>query len=617
MDPRGIDVEEDGNDVRHHTAVAEAHDVNAYDDDGSESSSSDAENERSLQQFSRGLTSSSPASSSTGGGGASSAAVAVRYDVHDNTIAAVTPSKGKRRVWVLPRALLPVNVTAASPSRASVAASSSRTSTQSTAAGGGGSGSCAGAEGNLQPDALQHHGESEMSAMSAQRVSRESCGGAGGGGCGGGGSFFSSFSSSSSPHLAVEVVRLPHPRHGEPTLFLLHPHASPAAASPSSLLFEIQAQAPPNDMAQSWFVGEEVVPSSPHSGELLAVTPVDLTFFALSELFGTAATYERLSKTFMSASDLYRSGGVGAPPLPQQQAVPSATAASPAQLDACVSVFSGIGGGGAEAEEEESSNSDPFAYSFGQTPSMTDQRRSSGDALPARGTTQPLFSPSASLHDKGWAGWAHAAAHDPLRFQRCLDALQDDALLRRFCEVRVVGSDSEQDDSRPDVYYRLSDAVAVEWLRRKVLQVRASAVLRAILQLPERARPAEPTTSTTSAVEAEEVPMSMAFGVVAEYVPQRLHAALSAACGLQSSASAATATGGGGEAVSPAFNAGAKRDRAGEGIGSGASAAAAAAVAVAPAGPKSASVKRLEKAGRPKGTPTLFSMFASKKKEGS
>lgn len=87
------------------------------------------------------------------------------------------------------------------------------------------------------------------------------------------------------------------------------------------------------------------------------------------------------------------------------------------------------------------------------------------------------------------------------------------------------------------------------------------------------------------------VPMAVASGVVAEYVPGRLHTAPAAARGLPDPGSGAKRHGDGG-ALSTRRTAAATASAAGQG---------------------SAGVKRLEKAGQAKGTPTLLDMRAKAK----
>ncbi|CAC9463740.1 hypothetical_protein_-_conserved [Leishmania infantum] len=150
---------------------------------------------------------------------------------------------------------------------------------------------------------------------------------------------------------------------------------------------------------------------------------------------------------------------------------------------------------------------------------------------------------SATPH--GWAGWARAAAARPLLLRGCVGVPESDGVLRRLCEAREVGgivsaqtaSCDAPADSRHAAHHRPSESVAVGWLTRQVERVRASAVLRAILRLPGVGAAA----TATAAAPAEAcvgAAMAVALGVVAEYVPVRLHAALAVACGLADPAAA-------------------------------------------------------------------------------
>ncbi|KAG5484897.1 hypothetical protein LSCM4_07670 [Leishmania orientalis] len=435
--------------------------------------------------------------------------------------------------------------------------------------------------------------------------------------------------------MNATVVRLPHPRHGQPFLCLVvrdpampvlmgasTAALSSSASASSSLLYEVQAQAPPSGFAQSWFVNAQVVPSTVGDGELLVATPLDLTFFALYELLGDAQRYEGLSRTFMSAEELYRARDLSV------SGVTSASAdgrkAAAAEASAFVSVFSGIGGGGEESKSSSASTSapftaEPFARSGGDDASV------SVGPPPSWSTHQPPRAPAFSFSSpmpggkssggnrRGWAGWAHATVAHPLLLQHCLSVLQSDGVLRRLCEVRETGAEfsaqtatsNAPEDSRHTVYYRPSESVAVEWLKRRVEHVRASPVLREILQLPDRSSAATATAAATAPPETtEEVPMSIAFGVVAEYVPDRLHTALAVACGLPNPAQAAISS----PTAAAPFDA-AMRHRDGGELSTKRKAVGTASAG----GPKSASVRRLEKAGQPKGTPTLLDMFAKKK----
>ncbi|AYU76985.1 hypothetical protein LdCL_120012500 [Leishmania donovani] len=123
--------------------------------------------------------------------------------------------------------------------------------------------------------------------------------------------------------MGAGVVRLPHPRHGRALLcFVVRDPVVCAVARPrtptlpcpayasSPLLWEVRAHAPPSGFARSWLVKGRAVPSTVGAGELLAATPLDLTFSALHELLGDAQRCDRVARTFMPAAGLHRAGGM-------------------------------------------------------------------------------------------------------------------------------------------------------------------------------------------------------------------------------------------------------------------------------------------------------------------
>nr|CAJ2469013.1 unnamed protein product [Leishmania braziliensis] len=548
----------------------------------------------------------------------------VQYDPHDHTRPDLThaPSSSlsakvqQRRLWVLPRdAFHPQCWASLTSTRSSLDTAAKSCSDGEAYASNGRSGACASTHGLVAPAAPVTTGDPHALPPSALQPDSSAVGAA---------------PLALNCMINASVARLPHPRHGQPLLCLVvrdptipvvtrtFPPNLPSAVSASpSLLYEVQAHAPPSGFAQSWFVKEQVVPSTVGAGELLVATPLDLTFFALYELLGDAQRYERLSRTFMSAEDLYRDRDL------RPSAVTSASAAGyegdAPETNAFLAVFSGVGGGGEDSRSSTSSSAPCTAAllsSSGAHDASVDDGGPHGWAAhpPSQLTTSSFF--SATPHGKlgggsgrGWAGWARAAAAHPLLLHHCLRVLQSDGVLRRLCEVRVIGGNSYVQTSTSDapvesldaVYYRPSESVAVEWLKTRVERVRASPVLRAILQLPE----SSPVATTTAAAPAEacvEVPMTVAFGVVAEYVPDRLHAALAAACGLPDPAATPVSS-----PIAAASTDGAKRHR--DDVATNRRKAEATPSA---AGTKSASVKRLEKAGKPKGTPTLLEMFAKK-----
>ncbi|KAK7198965.1 surface antigen protein 2 [Novymonas esmeraldas] len=556
---------------------------------------SDVEDDDDAQQRHHGrspIVFSTTAAHRSAAAGAGAASPPVQYDAHDHTVAAAPASPGAsltRRLWVLPRRLLP-------PHRAAT-----HTPSNSTAA----SAHPSVRHAPHESAAVELDGAMGRTACASTRTSTQSTASAAGGAGG-----------LAQDGLRASVLRLPHPRHGEPFLCLVahDPPASDGAVS-SSVLYEVQAQAPPSGFAQSWFVGEEVFPSTMHDGELLLATPMDLTYLALHELVGDAQRYGQLAGAFRSAEDLYRSGGAALASTTTGAAAPVA--------DGHVSAFAGVGDGSQSSSSSSSTgplNSASALHFGGGRSDATAEREWHSSRRAAAGPPAPPLHPGQRGRAVGgggdgvWSGWARAAAAHPLLLQRCLDALQSEEVLRRLCECRGIGmtttmttsssgssnmtavGSADVDVDTHTMYYRPSEAVAVAWLRRRVERVRASAVLRSMLQLP-----------VTDGGAAAEVPMAFAFGVVAEYVPERLHAALAAACGLVDPATSTTVA----EGVPrpslpppppPLQQQQQQRPDVAKAMDTVASVAA----------PKSASVKRLEKAGRPKGTPTLLAMFAKK-----
>ncbi|CCW70268.1 unnamed protein product [Phytomonas sp. Hart1] len=94
---------------------------------------------------------------------------------------------------------------------------------------------------------------------------------------------------------------------------------------------------------------------------------------------------------------------------------------------------------------------------------------------------------------------------------------------------------------------------------------------------------------------AQRVPLEIAFSVVAEYIPEAFHEEAARAVGIVVSAI--------GNSNSPAK---------GFEAHSASSSPSSKKTSKSARGPVSASVRKLEKAGRPKGTPTLFSILGKK-----
>lgn len=74
---------------------------------------------------------------------------------------------------------------------------------------------------------------------------------------------------------ATQFLRLPHPRTGLPSLFLLHDQHAQDNITKTSSLLEVQAISPTN--ARTWFIGEEVIAD----GKLIVMTPMDPMFLLM------------------------------------------------------------------------------------------------------------------------------------------------------------------------------------------------------------------------------------------------------------------------------------------------------------------------------------------------
>ncbi|TPP51535.1 hypothetical protein CGC20_0955 [Leishmania donovani] len=257
--------------------------------------------------------------------------------------------------------------------------------------------------------------------------------------------------------MGAGVVRLPHHRHGRalPCFVVRDPVACavarprtptlpcPAYAS-SPLLWEVRAHAPPSGFARSWLVKGRAVPSTVGAGELLAATPLDLTFSALHELLGDAQRCYRVARTFMPAAGLHRAGGMAF------SARATATAAG-CEAAAPVRVCA------ADGELSAWSGADDTHVGCGGPHGWTADPRS-----------RPAAPSMCSATPHGWAGWARAAAARPLLLRGCVGVPESDGVLRRLCEAREVGgSVSAQTascdapaDSRHGVHHRPSESVA-------------------------------------------------------------------------------------------------------------------------------------------------------------
>lgn len=536
------------------------------------------------------------------------------------------------------------------------------------------------------------------------------------------------------------LVRLPHPRHGNPSLFLCptlpanssngscdsatvnpttlppasgcsssSPSSAPtptplqsgmegggeqtASSSPSSaavLLYEVQSQGPPGGFAQTWFVGSKAV--FPCDRTLVA-TPFDVTFFVLRAL----VEHPQKDK-FLPATDcvVYGEGNYGGAgggggeeavmiqskhdgltACTSTPAAPPQSSSSPPSQGSSSSRFAGLFEGvdatrggymGFQSEEDgegETDDAEGFFRAY-RASSKTDHPSSLPHSVPTPslpppphadsaagnnsthhgqfscgGHSQPasrlLRTPSSTTSSGWWPGWCLAVLQCP-SLRPCLTKLYSHDVLCRLCEVKEVGG---------ECYYRFSPTVAAGWVKAKVNRVQHSNALRALLQLPplekeeEKANahdapsetlstvtpsplsasvPPSPTASpknnsSSSSSSSEKALRDLAFALVAEYVPSSLQEEVAKACGVGVSSSTAQSADGSVESghrsathpdvVVDDHGVAAGNERAGGMKRTGTP-------GVAVEAPKSASVKRLEKAGRPKGTPTLMSMFAKK-----
>lgn len=530
---------------------------------------------------------------SSGASGKQSCSKAVQYDPQDHTASIDAGRRATSRycMMALPRCLLPTSMAQQFQSAQGLHGQEGGSDERREEEGGGGDGS----------------GRPSCSAATAMASSLLEAPG--------------------QPLSSLRLVRLPHPRHGQPALFAIDTSAefpTATAAAVSSMAYEVQVQSPQNGYAQTWCVGDSVIggsstsPSPLTSGGIVVLTPFDIRWFALREFFKDEALSSLLQHRFIPAGDIW--------PLVERctASIPEMPPPLPAQRKGdYTSVFGHLADANAEdtsCSEEEDAKMDGedsgFAFrmpssatSAASSASRVDGRtgESSADLLPRsfdvshgqnrKTSAVPSLPSSCREGDRGrdrktkssgddwWPGWAAAAAATAV-LRPCFAALQSPAVLSTFAEVAAATEGTSSN------CYRLTQRSAVAWIQAKVRRVQSSAVMREMLQLPPGGT----------------VPVELAVAAVVEYVPEVLHDAVAAACGVVAASGgakglgplAASSTAGGvGESSQP------RRDRVGAVVEKKA----------APSGPKSVSVRRLEKAGRPKGTPTLLSMFAKKKKE--
>ncbi|KAJ3507547.1 hypothetical protein NLJ89_g6244 [Agrocybe chaxingu] len=103
-----------------------------------------------------------------------------------------------------------------------------------------------------------------------------------------------------SAHQPLQILRLPHPRTGLPSLFLPleHLQLSSSVDSSNTGILEIQAVCPPDE--RSWIVGGDVVAD----GKMLTMTPIDPAFLLLP-ILQTTQPIDGSSVQFRTLDDLF------------------------------------------------------------------------------------------------------------------------------------------------------------------------------------------------------------------------------------------------------------------------------------------------------------------------
>jgi hypothetical protein len=417
------------------------------------------------------------------------------------------------------------------------------------------------------------------------------------------------FPNGTAPAPRVAFCRLPHPRHAQPIVLALSQFASAAdaalaagsakqagaagspdsrrrprdddesdtmtpllpstAGNPLSLvvcpvrLWEVQHFVPPpprNAKYGLWFLNDTVEPS----GTIQLITPMHPAFMALM-LVLRAIGDEAASVVF----------------------------AAPAAHGAAAEATS-TGG---------SSSSNPFrtAYDFvvGCSGLWLGGASSGGAHHQSRRPQGGFYGSDASDDEadrgRSAAGAGAQAQHVAAFAQMLLPYFE--VGLRCVCEARDVEGEG--------TFYRAAKAPAFAFLEARYRTLRSSPALeRALFGTVSTRDTASPSGAADAASEAGLLD-ERAFGLLSEYVPQRLHAALRA----HLASTGAFKASGTPAAAQPlpmlSTNATVAGQLAAAGGAGGAPAAASSAA-------KSLSVRRLEKAGAPRGTPSIMSFFAKK-----
>ncbi|CUF09693.1 RNase2 complex protein, Ydr279, putative [Bodo saltans] len=170
--------------------------------------------------------------------------------------------------------------------------------------------------------------------------------------------------------------------------------------------------------------------------------------------------------------------------------------------------------------------------------------------------------------------------------------------LKNVCDVKSFGPD--------ETYYRYSEAMFQSWIRRKHNQLLAGKALAALLGIDTAAGSTGDEQLQQKqqqvGVDTRQVLKAKGLALLNEYLHSSLHTVAAVACGVE-------------EAPAPSAS-GASRDGSAAASSSQVSSSTNEPLVRKPSAElKSASVKRLEKAGPPKGTPTLMAMFAKKKQQ--
>ncbi|CAD2219211.1 ribonuclease H2 subunit B [Angomonas deanei] len=334
------------------------------------------------------------------------------------------------------------------------------------------------------------------------------------------------------------VLRIPHPRHGRPSLFLCPHRPSPSAAS----LYELVGQSPFGGFHQSWFVNQHVIPSTHHhketkkstENELLMATRFNPLFLVIREFCEQYETIFR-NDSYVSGDQLFEESGRKENDTHHHTVI--------------------------ESNSEEDEEEDVLAAYRKQNPLRSNNNTNNNHNVPKNEYQQNNI-------------WNSLLAVCP-SFRHCLTEMRRHALLVRICDTKVVNGET---------YYKFSKEKTVQHLSERIHNLKQNENLKRILQMNHN------NTDTS------EVPLAMCFQCVAEYTPNALQEDLRRACGLDNNNDKDTAS---------------KRPREEEGRSDIVTPNNSSTTAPS-RGPVSASVRRLEKSGKPKGTPTLFSMFAKK-----